>query len=112
MNKKKPVGVVYSTNTNFSYQFEKNEEEATLSPREQDLRIMRDSKGRGGKTVTLIKGFIGKSDDLEQLSKKLKTYCGVGGACKEGEILLQGDVRDKACSFLEKESYRFKRAGG
>lgn len=112
MSKKRPVGVVYSTAANFEYQYEEAESVETLAPSEQDLRVMRDSKGRGGKTVTLIKGFVGQESDLEDLAKKLKTFCGVGGACKEGEILLQGDVREKAILYLEKNHYRFKRAGG
>lgn len=112
MSKKRPVGIVYSTAPDFQYQYDEPETAETLPPAAQDLRVLRDSKGRGGKTVTLIKGFVGAEEDLEALAKRLKTFCGVGGACKDGEILLQGDVRDKACVFLEKNAYRFKRAGG
>ncbi len=112
MSKKRPIGVVYSTAADFEYQYEEAETAETLPPAGQDLRVMRDSKGRGGKTVTLIRGFVGATDDLEALAKRIKTFCGVGGACKDGDILLQGDVRDKACAFLEKNAYRFKRAGG
>ncbi len=112
MNKKRPVGVVYSTNPDFQYRYEEEQEPETLEPGKQDLRVLRDSKGRGGKTVTIVRGFVGTTADLEALCKKLKTRCGIGGSAKEGEILLQGDVRDKACEFLEKEGYRFKRAGG
>ena len=81
-------------------------------PIPQDLRVLRDAKGRGGKTVTLIRGFVGTAADLEALGKLLKNRCGIGGSVKDGEIILQGDVRDKACDILTKEGYRFKRAGG
>lgn len=112
MAKKIPVGVVYSTDPDFQYRYEEEPLQETLRPDKQDLRVMRDSKGRGGKTVTLIRGFVGTSSDLEALGKMLKTRCGIGGAVKDGEIILQGDVRDKACAILDKEGYRYKRAGG
>ena len=112
MNKKRPVGVVYSTDPNFQYQYEEEPEAETLEPSRQDLRVLRDAKGRGGKTVTLIRGFVGATADLEALGKLLKNRCGIGGSVKDGEIILQGDVRDKACDILSKEGYRFKRAGG
>lgn len=112
MNKKRPVGVVYSTDPNFQYQYEEEPEAETLEPSYQDLRVLRDAKGRGGKTVTLIRGFVGTAADLEALGKLLKNRCGIGGSVKDGEIILQGDVRDKACDILTKEGYRFKRAGG
>lgn len=112
MNKKRPVGIVYSTAADFNYQYEEPETAETLAPAEQDLRVWRDNKGRGGKTVTLVKGFVGSTEDAEALAKKLKTVCGVGGAYKDGEILLQGDVREKTCAYLEKQGYRFKKAGG
>ncbi len=107
-----PIGVVYSTDPDFQYRYEETEEAETLEPARQDLRVMRDSKRRAGKTVTLITGFVGKEADLEQLGKTLKTRCGIGGTAKNGEIVLQGDVRDKVCEILTKEGYRFKRAGG
>lgn len=112
MAKKIPLGVVYSTDPDFQYRYEEEEEAETLPPARQDLRVLRDSKGRGGKTVTLVKGFIGKVSDLEALGKLLKNRCGIGGSVKEGEIILQGDVREKVCDILTKEGYRFKRAGG
>lgn len=112
MAKKIPLGVVYSTDPNFQYQYEEESEPETLEPGKQDLRVMRDSKGRGGKTVTLVTGFIGRAADLESLGKLLKSRCGIGGSVKDGEIVLQGDVRDKVCDILTKEGYRFKRAGG
>lgn len=112
MNKKRPIGVVYSTDPNFQYQYEEEPEAETLEPSHQDLRVLRDAKGRGGKTVTLIRGFVGTAADLEALGKLLKNRCGIGGSVKDGEIILQGDVRDKACDILTKEGYRFKRAGG
>ncbi len=96
MSKKRPVGIVYSTAADFEYRYDEPETAETLPPAGQDLRVMRDSKGRGGKTVTLIKGFVGAEDDLEALAKRLKTFCGVGGACKDGEILLQGDAKKPA----------------
>lgn len=109
---KRPIGVVYSTDPNFQYRYEEAEEAQTLEPGAQDLRVMRDSKRRAGKTVTLITGFVGTAADLEKLGKMLKTRCGIGGTAKDGEIVLQGDVRDKVCEILTKEGYRFKRAGG
>ncbi|MCM1168305.1 MAG: translation initiation factor [Bacteroides sp.] len=112
MGKKTPIGVVYSTDPNFQYRYEETEEAETLEPARQDLRVMRDSKRRAGKTVTLVTGFVGTTGDLEKLGKTLKTRCGIGGTAKDGEIVLQGDVRDKVCEILTKEGYRFKRAGG
>lgn len=112
MAKKMPIGVVYSTDPNFQYRYEETPQAETLEPARQDLRVMRDSKHRAGKTVTLITGFVGTEADLEKLGKTLKTRCGIGGTAKDGEIVLQGDVRDKVCEILTKEGYRFKRAGG
>ncbi|MDE5575533.1 MAG: translation initiation factor [Bacteroidales bacterium] len=112
MAKKMPIGVVYSTDPNFQYRYEETPQAETLEPARQDLRVMRDSKRRAGKTVTLITGFVGTEADLEKLGKTLKTRCGIGGTAKDGEIVLQGDVRDKVCEILTKEGYRFKRAGG
>ena len=112
MAKKMPIGVVYSTDPNFQYRYEETPQEETLEPARQDLRVMLDSKHRAGKTVTLITGFVGTEADLEKLGKTLKTRCGIGGTAKDGEIVLQGDVRDKVCEILTKEGYRFKRAGG
>ena len=109
---KKRIDVVYSTNPDYSYDDETFEEEETLSPSNQLLYISHDRKMRKGKTVTLIEGFVGTSDDLSNLGKKLKTKCGVGGSAKDGEIILQGDLRDKVIAALEADGYKCKRKGG
>jgi len=104
-------GVVYSTNENFQYDYVGKEEADTLPPQQQNLRAVLDKSGRAGKQVTLVTGFIGKADDLETLTKLLKTKCGVGGSSKDGEIILQGDLRDKVVQALIKEGYKAKRVG-
>lgn len=104
-------GVVYSTNDNFEYEFAGNEEQTTLPPQQQNLRAQLDKNGRAGKQVTLVTGFVGKADDLESLTKLLKIKCGVGGSSKNGEIILQGDLRDKVVQALLKEGYKAKRIG-
>lgn len=105
-------GVVYSTNSDFSYDYEDDSEAETLAPSEQNLKVMLDKKSRGGKQVTLVEGFVGTEDDLKDLGKTLKSKCGVGGSAKDGEILIQGDHRDKVLQILQKEGYRAKRVGG
>jgi len=103
--------VVYSTNTDYNYDYDEMEEE-TLAPEDQDLRIWLDKKHRGGKTVSVVKGFVGSADDLKDLGKILKTKCGVGGSAKDGEIIIQGDHRDKMLKILTDLGYSVKKAGG
>ena len=108
MSKKKKedkYGFVYSTDPNFKFEQEQLGEQNTVSPKEQRLKIRLETKHRGGKTVTLIEGFIGKEDDLEELSKKLKNFCGSGGSAKDNEIIIQGDHRDKVLQWLLKNGY-------
>ena len=109
---KKREGVVYSTNSDFSYQPGSSSGQATLTPGKQQLKIFIDSNGRAGKQMTIVSGFVGTSDDLEVLCKKLKTKCGTGGSVKEGEILIQGDTRDKILQLLIQDGYKAKKAGG
>lgn len=106
------VNVVYSTNPNFSYQEEQQEEQETLAPQFQKLYVSLDKKQRAGKEVTLVEGFIGTEEDLKDLGKILKSKCGVGGTVKDGEIIIQGNFRDKIIELLQKEGFQVKRKGG
>lgn len=109
--KRKQSGIVYSTNPDFSYNTEDQSQQETLPPGEQKLRVWRESKG-GGKRVTVVRDFVGSDDDLKDLGKQLKSHCGVGGSTKDGEILVQGDQRDKVVAYLQKKGYSAKPAGG
>lgn len=98
-------GFVYSTDPSFRFE-ETNSSIDTLLPADQRLRIRLDTKHRAGKAVTLVEGFIGKNEDLEDLGKKLKAWCGTGGSAKDGEILVQGDQREKVYQWLMKSGFK------
>ena len=107
---KKRLGVVYSTNPDFEYTTQADEQEAqTLEPSRQRLIVRLDRRHRAGKQVTLIEGFVGTSDDLASLARTLKSKCGVGGSAKQGEITIQGDLRDKITALLQQMGYNAKR---
>ena len=103
---KKREGVVYSTDNSFDYQYQPANEKSTLPSQQQQLRVGLDNSGRAGKTVTIITGFVGSAADLDGLAKTLKTKCGTGGSAKDGDILIQGDVRNKVVEILQKEGYK------
>ena len=103
--------VVYSTNPHFE-PVEENEEQDTLPPKQQTLEVHLDRKNRGGKTATVVKGFIGTNEDINHLGKELKAACGVGGSVKEGEIIVQGEKREKVMELLMKKGFKVKRVGG
>ena len=112
MNKqqsKNRVDIVYSTDPDFQYQYDAPEEQETLAPTLQNLRVQLDRKNRSGKSVTLVTGFVGTQDDLSELAKELKSKCGVGGSAKDGEILVQGDFRDKVLQLLLQKGYKAKK---
>lgn len=102
---KERLNVVYSTNPNYNYEMDDDEEQTTLPLSQQHLRVQLDRKNRGGKVVTLITGFVGTEDDLKELGRLLKSKCGVGGSAKDGEIIIQGDFKQKVLELLRKEGY-------
>ncbi len=106
---KKRLGVVFSTNPDFNYQEDVEEEVQTLDPSKQNLIVSIDRKGRAGKQVTLVTGFVGTEEDLADLGRTLKVKCGVGGSAKDGEITIQGDFRDRVVALLKDMGYRAKR---
>ncbi len=107
---KSRLGVVYSTNPDFSYNMEDEEPQMELLPADKQKLIVKiDRRNRGGKQVTVVEGFVGPSEDLEDLGKKLKTKCGTGGSAKDGVIIIQGDMRDKIVSILTAMGYKAKR---
>ena len=109
--KNRASGIVYSTDPSFQYQTNDEPEAETLPPSQQNLKIWLDRLG-GNKVVTAIRGFIGAAADLNDLAKQLKNTCGTGGSAKDGEILIQGDHRDKVLTYLTNKGYKAKKAGG
>ncbi len=105
---KERLNIVYSTNPDFVYETDKAEEQETLPPFRQNLKVQLDKRNRAGKKVTLVTGFVGSDDDLKTLGKTLKTKCGVGGSAKDGEIVIQGDWREKVGALLRSMGYKCK----
>jgi translation initiation factor 1 len=106
---KNKVGVVYSTNPDYQYQYEGDDEiRDTLPPQQQKLHVRMERSGRGGKTVTVVDNFVGRDDDLNALGKTLKVKCGVGGTIKEGQIIIQGDFRERIVALLREMGYPVK----
>jgi translation initiation factor 1 len=105
---KERLGIVYSTNPDYQYQTDNTEETATLPNEKQRLTVTLDKRNRSGKTVTLISGFIGTDGDLDSLARMLKTKCGTGGTAKDGQIIMQGDLRTKITEILKAEHYKVK----
>ena len=105
-------GVVYSTNPEFEYNERNSFFQETIPNNQQNLTVLLDRKSRAGKVVTLVQGFIGLDSDCKELAKKLKTHCGVGGSQKDGEIIIQGDFKEKVYQLLIKEGYKVKKSGG
>ena len=108
--RKNRVDIVYSTNPEYQYQYDEEQEDETLEPSKQKLKVYLDTKAKKkGKQATLVSGFKGKEEDLKELGKLLKTKCAVGGSVKDGEILVQGDFRDKIVQILSSEGYNVKK---
>ena len=103
---------MYSTNPDFEYDESHEDQAPTLPPQQQNLRVWLDRKKRKGKVVTLVTGFVGTEDDIQSLGKTLKSQCGAGGSVKDGEILVQGDFRERVLDILQKAGYKAKKAGG
>lgn len=112
MSKKKRINVVYSTNPDYNYDHDEDEQMQTLDPSEQNLKVLLDRKQRKGKSVTLVTGFVGDEDDLKDLGRILKSKCGVGGTVKNNEIMIQGDFRKKVLDLLSGLGYKAKQSGG
>ena len=109
---KKRLGVVYSTDPAFQYGGEQEEQQDTLNPSQQKLYVSLDKKNRKGKTVTLVEGFAGSEEDLKSLGKELKSKCGSGGTARDGEIIIQGDFRDRVITMLKDRGYGVRQKGG
>jgi len=109
---KKRLGMVYSTNPDFQFESEEEEEMKTLAPGQQQLYVSLDKKNRKGKKVTLVEGFVGRAEDLGGLARELKSRFGVGGSSGDGQILIQGDFRDRIIDLLVEKGYKVKRKGG
>ena len=107
-NKPDSRGFVYSTDPGFQFE-EENDAQETLPPAQQKLKVRLDTKHRAGKAVTLGEGFTGTEDDLQELGKKLKSFCGTGGSAKDGEIIVQGDQREKVLQWLLKNGYKLSK---
>lgn len=112
MSKKKisnTDGIIYSTNPEFKLSEEEQSEQTRIEPAQQKLKVRLDTKQRAGKAVTLVEGYIGNEDDLEELGKKIKTFCGTGGSVKDGIIIVQGDQREKVVQWLLKNGFKGSR---
>lgn len=112
MKRKNRLGIVYSTDPDYDYKYVTSEEKETLPPQKQNLKILLDARNRKGKKVTLVTGFTGCDVDLEKLARELKALCGTGGSAKQGEIIIQGDFREKIWKYLSDRQYKIKKAGG
>jgi len=111
-NRKDRSGIVFSTDSNFEYQYEEDDITENVPPSQQNLKVLLDKKQRKGKAVTIITGFVGSDEEIKSLGKELKSSCGVGGTVKNGEILIQGDFRDRVLDLLLSKGYKAKKAGG